>query len=181
MFLLGRMLSQPGLVGSIAPSSKSLANLMAKEALSVIEKSNGVIVEIGPGTGSITRALLEHGVAAQSLICIEADPALYQYMTENFPEVRTVLGDAADLDTILPDKFGEIAAIVSGIPLKNLSLGKEKEIIQFCCSALEPTGKFVQFTYGIRPPAVTSGLRRQFAGFTFCNLPPAFIWSFTKM
>ncbi len=180
-FLLGRMLDKPGRVGSIAPSSKRLASLMTQEALSAIKQSDGIVVEIGPGTGSITRVLLEHGIAADRLVCIELDPALYQYMTEHFPEVQTIWGDAAALDIILPKKFGKIAAIVSGVPLKNLPLGKEKEIIQLCCSALKPSGKFVQFTYGVRPPAVTSGLQRQFVGFTLFNLPPAFVWSFTKM
>lgn len=175
------MLNQPGRVGSIAPSSQYLANLMTKEALSAIKQSDDIVIEIGPGTGSITRVLLEQGVSADRLICIELDPALYQYMTEHFPEVQTICGDASALDIILPEKFGNIAAIVSGIPLKNLPLGKEKEMISRCCSALKPSGKFIQFTYGIRPPAVTLGLHRQFVGFTLVNLPPAFIWSFTKM
>ena len=180
-FLLGRMLDQPSRVGSIAPSSKRLASLMTQEALSAIKQSEGIVVEIGPGTGSVTRVLLEHGIAAQRLVCVEIDPALHQYMTDNFPEVRTILGDAAALDTLLSEQFGEIAAIVSGIPLKNLPLGKAVAMVQLCCSALKPSGKFVQFTYSVRPPAVPPGLHRQFVGFTFLNLPPAFVWSFTKM
>ena len=143
-FFLKRMFEQPYRVGSIAPSSKSLAKLMAKEVISVIKQTNGLVVEIGPGTGSITRVLLEHNVAVERLICVEIDPVLHQYMTEHFPEVQTILGDAAALDTILSGRCGKIAAVVSGVPLKNLPLGKEEAIIQACCSVLKPSGKFIQ-------------------------------------
>lgn len=178
--LLRRMIKQPRLVGSIAPSSKSLANLMAKEVLSTVEQSGGMVVEIGPGTGCVTRVLLEHGVAAERLVCIEVDPKLHQYMTEQFPNVRTILGDAADLKNLLSEKCGEIVAVISGVPLKNLPLSKEKDIIQACCAILRPCGKLIQFTYGVRPPSTTSGLDRKFAGFVLLNLPPAFVWSFIK-
>jgi phosphatidylethanolamine/phosphatidyl-N-methylethanolamine N-methyltransferase len=178
--LLGRMFDQPGRIGSIAPSSKNLASLMAKEALSAAENSEGFVIEIGPGTGCITRVLLEQGIAAERLVCVEIDPALHQYMIERFPEVQTILGDAADLDTILPEGCGEVDAVVSGVPLKNLPTGKEEEIIQACCAILKPSGKFIQFTYGVRPPTNTLGLHRKFAGFVLFNVPPAFVWSFTK-
>ena len=70
--------------------------------------------------------VLEQSIAAERLVFVEIDPALYQYMTEWFSEVQTILGNAADLEAILPERCGEIAAVVSGVPLKNLSLGKEK-------------------------------------------------------
>ena len=175
------MIEQPGRVGSVAPSSKSLADCMVQEALSVIKQSNDVVVEIGPGTGCITRVLLEQGVAAERLICVEADPALHKYMTEHFPNVQTILGDAAELATLLPENYGEVSAVISGVPLKNFPLDKEKEIIQACCSVLRSSGKLIQFTYGVRPPSVAPGLLRQFVGFIFLNLPPAFVWSFTKV
>lgn len=178
--LLRRMIKQPRLVGSIAPSSESLANFMVKEVLSIVELFDGMVVEIGPGTGCITRVLLEHGIAAERLVCIEADPELHQYMTEQFPNVRTILGDAIDLKNLLPEKCGEIVAVISGVPLKNIPLSKEKDIIQACCAMLRPCGKLIQFTYGVRPPSITSGLDRTFAGFVLLNLPPAFVWSFTK-
>eukprot|EP00540_Astrosyne_radiata_P015310 CAMPEP_0116830826 /NCGR_PEP_ID=MMETSP0418-20121206/4982_1 /TAXON_ID=1158023 /ORGANISM="Astrosyne radiata, Strain 13vi08-1A" /LENGTH=178 /DNA_ID=CAMNT_0004459979 /DNA_START=1679 /DNA_END=2215 /DNA_ORIENTATION=+ len=177
------MIKQPRLVGSIAPSSTRLANLIAREALSVIEKSGGLVVEIGPGTGCITRALLAHGVASENLVCVELDPVLHQYMTEQFPEIHTILGDAADVETLLSGRCTEVAVVVSGVPLKNLPLNKADVIIHSCCDMLKPYGKFIQFTYGISPPAITPKLTisRKFVGFVLLNLPPAFVWSFTKM
>ena len=180
-FFLRRMIQQPRLVGSIAPSSKSLAQLMLREALMVVKNSDDFVVEIGPGTGCITRVILDHGIAAERLICVEMDTALHQYMTEQFPDVNIIQGDAVDLATILPEKRGKIAVIVSGVPLKNLSLEKEKKIIQACCTMLRPDGKLIQFTYGVRPPAAVIGLRRKFIGFALFNLPPAFVWSFIKV
>ena len=177
---LRRMVKQPRIVGSIAPSSKSLANLMVKEVLDTVKQSGGIVVEIGPGTGCITRALLEHGVAAERLVCIEIDPELHQYMTEQFPDVQTILGDATNLKALLSEKSDEIVAVISGVPLKNLPLSKEKEIIKACCAILRPSGKLIQFTYGVRPPSTSVGLNRKFAGFVPLNLPPAFVWSFTK-
>ena len=174
------MAKQPRKIGAVAPSSQGLSNLMVREALQAVSPDD-FVVEIGPGTGCITRALLAQGIAANKLRCIEIDPELHKYMTERFPEVQTILGDAANLEEILAEKCGRIAAIVSGVPLKNLPLATEQAIIRACYAVLKPQGKLTQFTYGIRPPSTVPGFERSFGGFILFNVPPAFVWTFTKV
>ena len=178
---LKRILEEPTRIGTIAPSSKYLAACITKAALDAIQNTDEFVVEIGPGTGCITRMLLAKGLPANRLICVELDPELCQYMTANFPTVQTLLGDAIHLETLLAEKkCGTVAAIISGIPLKNLPTAKAQAIIQACCTVLKPQGKLLQFTYGLRPPVTVPGLERKFQSLVFLNLPPAFVWAYSK-
>ena len=179
--VLKKMIRNPRTMGAISPSSPALCKRMVREALQAVESTTDFVVELGPGTGCITAALLARGVAPDRLICVELDPELHKYMTDRFPEVQIILGDAAKLEEILDKKCGKIAAIVSGIPLKNLPLAAEKKIVRACHAALRPQGKMVQFTYGIRPTSTVPGFERTFSGFVLLNLPPAFVWTFTKV
>lgn len=177
---LGRMTKEPRRVGAVLPTSTTTSNVMAREALKAVSSSDEFIVELGPGTGCITRALLEQGVAPDKLICVELDPELHQYMTEQFPELQIILGDAAQLKSMLAERCGKVGAIVSAIPMINLPTAKRKAIVQACYDVLKPQGKIVQITYRTQPAMAIPGLKRAFAKFVFWNLPPAFIWSLTK-
>ena len=179
-FLLKRMIKQPYIVGAVAPSSGTLSKLMVREALQAVIGPEDFVVEVGPGTGCVTRILLAQGIPPERLICVEIDPELHKYMNEQFPEVQTLLGDAADLENILAEKCGKIAAIVSSVPLKILPYDKERAIIQAYHAVLKPGGKITQFTYGIHPTATVPGLKRSFGGIVLFNVPPAFVWTFTK-
>ena len=177
---LRRMIAEPVRIGMIAPSSRALYKRMVRQVLPVVTSSKALVVELGPGTGVGTQVLLERGISPDQLLCVELDPELQQHMTKRFPEVETILGDATNLEDILGDKCGQVAAIVSGIPLKNLSKEQANAIVSACHAVLRPQGKLVQFTYGIRPTATVPGLERNFGGFTLFNLPPAFVWVLTK-
>lgn len=175
-----RIFAEPGRIGMVAPSSRALYKRMAKEVLQSDISKEALIVELGPGTGVGTQVLLDRGIPADRLLCVELDPELREYMTEKFPEVRTVLGNAADLETILGDKCGQVTAIISGVPLKLLSKEQATAIIKACHAVLKPQGKMTQFTYGISPTPTVPGLERNFGGFVLFNLPPAFVWTLTK-
>ena len=175
------MKAEPKRVGTVHPSSKRLAALMAKEAWTTIEGPEDFVVEIGPGTGCITRALLDQGIAAERLICIELDPELHAYMEAHFPEVQTILGDATNIQALLDGKCDNIAAVVSGVPFKNLPPEVEKAIITACCEVIKPQGKFIQFTYLFRPPTTAATPHRKLVGYILRNFPPAFVWSFEKV
>ena len=178
--LLRRMGKEPHRVGAIMPSSKVTASVMVRAALQAFSIDNDFIVELGPGTGVITHELLAQGVAPEKLVCVELDPTLHKHMTEQFPALQIILGDAAQLQNILADKCAKVGAIVSAIPMANLSVEKREEILQACFAVLKPQGKIVQFTYQFKPITTIPGLRREFVKFVLWNMPPAFIWSLTK-
>ncbi|XWN34772.1 MAG: methyltransferase domain-containing protein [Roseivirga sp.] len=167
------MKSQPGRVGAIAPSSEGLTKLMVREALKALNDTEDFVIEIGPGTGPFTRALLAQGVPRDKLICVELDPELHDYMVMNFPDVQIILGDAARLDELLPKHVGKVRTIISGIPLKNMTSQQQENIMKACCAILKPQGRMVQFTYGLRPTMTLPGFERSFVGFVLLNIPPA--------
>ena len=102
-------------------------------------------------------------------------------MTEQFPEVQIILGDAANLEEILGEKCGKIAAIVSTLPLKNLPIKLEKDIVRACHAVLKPKGRMSQIRAGLLPPSTAPGFERKFGGFVLFNIPPEFVWTFTKV
>ena len=175
-FFLTRMKSEPGCVGAIAPSSKHLAIKVCKEALKNVTNSSDYVIEIGPGTGSFTRVILDSGIAPDHLICVELDPELQKYMTEHFPQVRTILGNALDLEEILlNENCGKVAAIVSGVPLANLPVNTRKDILTVYSKVISPDGCIIQFSYFSRPPKIPE-LDITLVGFVFFNMPRAFVW-----
>src|SRR5215468_10650198 len=91
---LSRWLHSPMHVGSVAPSSRRLADAIARQ---VPMDSPGWIIELGGGTGVVTAALLRAGVAPERLVVLERDPLLHKHLVERFPEVHVILGDAAKL------------------------------------------------------------------------------------
>ena len=176
-----KMMEEPGRIGMVTPSSRVLNKRMIRQIMPVSRTKETLIVELGPGTGVGTQLLLELGLPPDQLLCVELDPELQQYMTERFSGVQTILGDAARLEAILGENSGQVTAIISGIPLKNLSKKQARVIINACHKVLKPNGKMVQFTYSIKPPPKVPGFKRTFVGFVLFNLPPAFVWTFTKV
>ncbi len=176
-----KMMEEPGRIGMITPSSRALYKHMIRQILPISSNTETLLVELGPGTGVGTLLLLELGLSPDQLLCVELDPELKQYMAERFPGVQTILGDAVNLQHILGDNSGKVTAIISGIPLKNLSKKQAIAIIDKCHTVLKPHGKLVQFTYSIKPPPTIPGFKRTFGGLVLFNLPPAFVWTFTKV
>ena len=178
---LSRWLHSPMHVGSIAPSSRKLADAIARQ---VPMDSPGWIIELGGGTGVVTAALLRAGLAPGRLVVLERDPLLHKHLAERFPEVHTILGDAAKLAEALrplgirpPGKAAaakaprgksrgngsgngangkadesRVAAIVSGLPLLTFPRPLQDEIVRGAFAFLPPGAPFLQFTYGPMSP-----------------------------
>src|SRR5581483_7709712 len=113
-----RWLQAPGRIGAVAPSSRHLGRAMARQ---VAVNGSDPVIELGGGTGSVTRALLEAGIAPERLVVVEKDERLYRLLRARFPELRIVKGDARRRRRLLaPLGIGKAAAVVSSLPLISL-------------------------------------------------------------
>jgi len=176
-------LADPLAIAAVAPSGRTLARLMTAG----IGPETGPVIELGPGTGVFTQALLARGVAPENLLLIERSPAFALLLRERFPDLDIVCDLAQRLDHHARARLaGSAGAIVSGLPLLAMSRAAQREILTAAFSALRPGGSFVQFTYGHVPPVdkgVAAGLGLRFActGRTFRNLPPASVYSIRRI
>ncbi len=142
----------PRAIGAACPSSPYLAKAMA--AMVDGRDSEGLVVELGGGTGAITHALLQQGVAPGRLVTIERSPALAAHLREKFPEIRVIEGDAARMQELLGADSERVRAVVSGLPLRSLPAPTVQRIIQQVRALLRTDGTFVQFTYDLRAPSI---------------------------
>jgi phosphatidylethanolamine/phosphatidyl-N-methylethanolamine N-methyltransferase len=178
---LSRWLKAPNRIGAVAPSGRGLARAMARQ---IEPGGDGYIIELGGGTGSITRALLEAGVALGRLIVVERDRMLAALLRKRFPGVKVVRGDAAELGALLrPLGIDTVAAVVSSLPLLSMPKPLRRSIIEASIAVLGPCGTFVQYTYGVASPlaAPEFGLVGEVADRIWLNVPPAVVWRFRRL
>jgi phosphatidylethanolamine/phosphatidyl-N-methylethanolamine N-methyltransferase len=165
----------PLAIGAFAPSSKSLARLMAKDVT-----RGDRVVELGAGTGTVTAALLDNGVAPGDLYVVERDPQFVKILKRRFPRCHVVAADALELHA----QFGPRPAfdfVISGLPLLCFSPDMRYRALQQALQLLKPHGCLHQFTYAGRCPVdrdLRSALRIESAllGVAPLNLPPGFVY-----
>lgn len=173
-------MDRPRAVGSILPTSGVTARRMA----SVIDPASGLpVLELGPGTGVITKAILEAGVAPERLWSIEYSPDFVDHLRENFPGVNVIHGNAFDLDETLGAQRGLVFdSIVSGVPLLNFPVPQRIAYVEDLLDRM-PTGRpVVQLTYGPRSP-VPPGRGNyvvEHLDFVLRNLPPTQLWVYRR-
>ncbi|HXQ52009.1 MAG TPA: methyltransferase domain-containing protein [Stellaceae bacterium] len=178
---LSRWLKAPNRIGAVAPSSRGLSRAMARQ---VDPLADGVVVELGGGTGSITRALLERGVSPAHLVVVERDRTLAALLRQRFPGVKVVRGDAAELVELLrPLGLASVDTVVSSLPLLSMPKRLRERIVAESFALLGEGGIFVQFTYGVASPlaAPELGLAGEVAQRIFLNFPPAAVWRFRRL
>lgn len=168
---LQELLNRPGAVGAICPSSRFLASDMARQ---VPLEGDGLVIELGAGTGVITQALLKHGVQPADLLIVEFSAVFVQRLRQRFPDLNIVHGNAADLCQLVPPGR-KIKAIVSSLPLCSLPPTVTQAILQQWQALLQPNGLAVQFTYHLRLPKWREYLaaRHERSKIVWANLPPA--------
>ena len=173
-------IEKPLHMGAVMPSSKLLARTMAQY---VDVDSKGPVIELGPGTGAITNALLEHGVDQKRLVLVEYNPGFCALLRDRYPQARVVQGDAY----ALRDSLGEVldaraSAVVSGLPLVTKPMLTRLKLIRDAFTALAPGAPFVQFTYSVAPPIPKSlpGVSTEASERIWMNLPPARVWVYRK-
>jgi phosphatidylethanolamine/phosphatidyl-N-methylethanolamine N-methyltransferase len=179
---LQEWLVNPQRTGSVIPSSKQLAAAMARW---LPRNPESFVLELGPGTGAVTAALLKRGLREDRLIAIEHNPTLAKLLRKRFPEAQIITGDAWHMDTLLRD-LGEpvesVGAVISSLPLLNFPKSKVEALAQKIRAVLEPQGHWVQFTYRIHKlrPRGASTFRLHASKIVWLNLPPARVSVFQK-
>ncbi len=180
ILFLKRWLKDPLKIGAIAPSSRELAAAMARL---VPADSQDPVIELGGGTGVITQALLESGIAPTRLIVVERDEALHDLLVKRFPEVRILLGNAADLASLLrPLGITRACAVVSGLPLLAMRESVRDRIVDGSFALLGRAAPFIQFTYGLASPIPRRklGVQGEVKSRVLNNLPPASVWLYYR-
>ncbi|OIR00857.1 ribosomal RNA small subunit methyltransferase A [mine drainage metagenome] len=175
--LFRELIRDPAAIGAICSSSASLARRMATW---VDPKQEGWVIELGGGTGAITAALLQHGVAVDKLIVIEKSKRLARHLRARFRGIHVFQGDAADIGTITKGGLA-VAAVVSGLPLRSMPADAVSRVTTACAMTLGPKGRLIQFTYWPRTPSawLTAGLSQAASEMVWGNLPPARVEVFT--
>jgi phosphatidylethanolamine/phosphatidyl-N-methylethanolamine N-methyltransferase len=173
-------IEKPLHMGAVMPSGRVLARTMAQY---VNIDSSEPVVELGPGTGAITNALIEHGVDQKRLVLVEYNPGFCALLRDRYPQATVVQGDAYALRDSLWNVLSEPAsAVVSGLPLVIKPMLTRLKLIRDAFVALAPGAPFVQFTYSVAPPIPKSlpGVSTEASERIWMNLPPARVWVYRK-
>jgi phosphatidylethanolamine/phosphatidyl-N-methylethanolamine N-methyltransferase len=173
-------IEKPLHMGAVMPSGRLLARTMAQY---VKIDSDDPVIELGPGTGAITSALLHRGVDQRRLVLVEYNSGFCALLRDRYPQAKVVQGDAYTLrDTLWNVLNAPASAVVSGLPLVTKPMSTRLKLIRDAFAALAPGAPFVQFTYSVAPPIPKSlpGVSTEASERIWMNLPPARVWVYRK-
>lgn len=179
-FIKGVML-QPKTVGAIMPTSARTAARMA----SIINTGSGLpVLELGPGTGVITKAILDRGVKPEDIVSIEYSTPFFQHLSAKYPGVNFINGDAFNLAETLKAYEGQkFDCVISGIPLLNFPMHARVKLIEDLLKLMPAGRPVVQFSYGPVSPVIArpDSYKIQHFDFVVRNIPPAQIWHYKSL
>lgn len=177
---LKNWMGRPLTTGAVSPSGKALTKLMA----SFVDPGDTLpVVELGPGTGVVTQALLERGVAPGRIVSVEFNPEFCTLLQRRFPGVRIVEGDAYGFSTTLKGWVdGPVSAVVSSLPLFTRPPEMRRKLIVDALDRMPAGRPFIQFSYALVPPvsAETGRFSVEHTNWVVMNLPPARVWIYRK-
>lgn len=176
-------LDNPLVTGAVSPSGKVLSRTMAR---AVDPSVPGPIVELGPGTGPVTEALIQRGIAQDRLVLVEFDPAFCKLLARRYPRATIIEGDAYALArSVTPLLAQAAAAVVSSLPLLTKPDVQRLALLDEAFALMHPEGVFVQFTYGLGSPVPRVDCNFEPTRFAangsapvWLNLPPARVWTY---
>jgi phosphatidylethanolamine/phosphatidyl-N-methylethanolamine N-methyltransferase len=177
---LKNWLKNPLRMGAVAPSGPVLARRMASY---VDPAGTGPVIELGPGTGAITAALVARGVDPRRLVLVEYSVDFCRLLRERFPTATVVHGDAYTLDRTLSGRLtGPADALVSGLPLMTRPEPIRLKLLDDALALMKPGAPFVQFTYSVTSPIpIKSGtFTAEPTERIWRNIPPARVWVYRR-
>ncbi len=178
---LKNWLKNPLRMGAVAPSGPVLARRMASY---VDPAGTGPVIELGPGTGAITAALVARGVDPRRLVLVEYSIDFCRLLRERFPTATVVHGDAYTLDRTLSGRLtGPADALVSGLPLMTRPEPIRLKLLDDALALMKPGAPFVQFTYSVTSPIpIKSGtFTAEPTERIWRNIPPARVWVYRQI
>lgn len=172
-------IKKPMQTGAVMPSGRFLARAMAA---AVDPHAQGCVVELGPGTGPVTEALLKRGVPEEKLILVEYNVDFCSLLRHRFPKALVVQGDAYDLENTLAFLDAPVSAVVSSLPLLTRPVDVRLRLFEQAMALMDAHSPFVQFTYGVVPPIPprASGSTAHGSQRIWLNLPPARVWTYRR-
>ncbi len=172
-----RWLRNPLQMGSVIPSSPSLCRRIAR----LVERAEDeIVIELGAGTGVVSRALLGAGVPPERLTVVEIVPEMTSHLREALPGVNVVTGDAFELPQVIAPRWhGKVGTVICGIPLVLLPTDQQRRFVA-AVEAVAPGRGFLLYTYCITSPLPyrTLGLEARREAWTPRNVPPASVWRY---
>ena len=174
--------ANPQRTGSLAPSSPQLAAAMAQW---LPANPESFVLELGPGTGAVTDALIKRGLREDRLVAIERNPKMARLLREKFPRAQIINGDAWHLDHLLRSRrepIGTVGAVISSLPLLNFPREEAEDLTQKIRAVLEPDGNWVQYSYHLGRNQIrgASTFRLRASKIVWLNFPPARVSVFYK-
>ena len=173
-------IEKPLTTGAVTPSGRALARTMASY---IDPRRPGPVIELGPGTGPVTEALLAQGIDPSRLMLVEFDPIFCRLLRARYPAATVVQGDAYGLRRLLQSLVRQpAAAVVSGLPLFTKPLKTRLRLMCDAFALMVPGAPFVQFTYAMVPPIpkALGGVSAEASERIWMNLPPARVWVYRK-
>jgi phosphatidylethanolamine/phosphatidyl-N-methylethanolamine N-methyltransferase len=173
-------MEKPLAIGAVTPSGKALARTMAAY---VDPETPGPIIELGPGTGPVTEALVARGVDPARLVLVEFNPHFCRLLRERYPTATVIQGDAYGLRHLLTSLVqAPAAAVVSGLPLFTKPLHTRLRLVYEAFALMMPGAPFIQFTYAAVSPIPKShgNVKAQASERIWSNFPPARVWVYRK-
>ncbi|MHB8519615.1 MAG: class I SAM-dependent methyltransferase [Limisphaerales bacterium] len=172
---LQEVINRPRQIGAIVPSSNNLATAMARW---LPADRNAFVLELGPGTGAVTKALLKRGLPEERLVAIEKSPKLADHLRQQFPRAHVITGDALDLDELLARRVGKatrVSMVVSSLPLLMFDPESAEHLARKIGHVLRPNGKLVQYSYhlGLKRTGALARFRCLSSKIIWLNVPPA--------
>lgn len=169
------------MTGAVAPSGRFLADRMASY---VDPRRPGPVIELGPGTGPVTEALLRRGIEQERLVLVEYNPDFCQLLKRRFPRATIVEGDAYEADEVLAAVVtAPCAGVISSLPLFTKPMEQRLALMSAAHDMLHPDAPFIQFTYAVVPPIPV----KDATGYTavaseriWRNVPPARVWVYRR-
>lgn len=167
------VLANPRVMGAACPSSVKLAQSIAN--LVIPPDNDSLVLELGGGTGIVTNALLQHGVAPAKLVVVELDKLLARHLKQQFPDVTVIQGNAVKLCQLCNRYERHIGIVVSSLPLLSLPSSSVAALGMEFDKMLGPKGSLIQYTYRLnnRPSPLATYLDRVSTQTVWCNMPPA--------
>jgi phosphatidylethanolamine/phosphatidyl-N-methylethanolamine N-methyltransferase len=181
MAFIRSWIEKPISVGAVTPTGRMLARAMARY---VDPDLPGPIIELGSGTGALTKALVEHGIEPSRLVLVEFNPSFCRLLRTRYPEATVIQGDAYRIQHLLGGLVKDpAAAVVSGLPLQTKPFKQRTQLIDEAFDLMAPGAPFVQFTYAMVTPIPKRAKHKIHAHASeliWQNLPPARVWVYRK-